>query len=211
VTLRDTLAGMHDLTGGAEQLRSAIEASGYYPDVVADAVFSAVAGERVEAHLVHHEPTIDERDEVRRHVTVLVLTGTRLILAHTDEHAPDDVLPAPYTSSTTEAVNLGAVRTVVVNRMVANPASYVGQEVAVPDANEAVLSVGWGAVSRIDLEPATCGDPGCEADHGYTGVVGSDDFSLRVSAAAEGPEAVSNLLGFARVLSARTVGATGGR
>jgi hypothetical protein len=202
---------MQDVTDRSQDLRSAIEASGYYPDVVADAVFSSVAGEAVEAHLVHHEPTIDERDEVRRHVTVLVLTPTRLILAHTDEHAPDDVLPAPYTSSTTEAVHLRSIRTVVVNRMVANPASYVGKPVVAPGASEAVLSVGWGAVNRVDLEPATCGDPNCDADHGYTGVIGSDDFSLRVSAAAEGPDAVANLLAFAQTLSARTVGATGAR
>jgi hypothetical protein len=201
---------MQHVTDGSQDLRSAIEASGYYPEVVADAVFAAVAGESVEAHLVHHEPTIDERDEVRRHVTVLVLTPARLILAHTDEHAPDDILPAPYTSSTTEAVDLGAVRTVVVNRMVANPESYEGAAV-VSGPSEVVLSIGWGAVNRIDLEPATCGDPACEADHGYTGVLGSDDFSLRVSAAAEGPEAVSDLLDFARALSARTVGAAAAR
>jgi hypothetical protein len=200
---------MHHVTDRSRDLRSAIEASGYYPEVVADAVFAAVAGEPVEAHLVHHEPTIDERDEVRRHVTVLVLTPTRLILAHTDEHAPDEVLSAPYTSSTTEAIHLSAVRTVVVNRMVANPAAYDG--VPVPGASEAVLSLGWGAVNRIDLEPATCGDPACEADHGYTGVVGSDDFSLRVSEAAEGAEAVADLLDFARALSARTVGSAGAR
>jgi hypothetical protein len=202
---------MHDVTDRSHQLRSAIEASGYYPEVVADAVFAALAGEAVEAHLVHHEPTIDERDEVRRHVTVLVLTRTRLILAHTDEHAPDDVLPAPYTSSTTEAIDLNAVRTVVVNRMVANPATFDGKPGPVPGAAEAVLSIGWGAVSRIDLEPAGCTDPNCDADHGYTGVVGSDDFSLRVSAAAEGPEAVGDLLDFARTLSARTAGSSGAR
>ncbi len=188
----------------SEALRSAIEASGYYPEVVSDAVFSAVAGEPVEAHLVHHEPTIDERDEVRRHMTVLVLTPSRLILAHTDEHAPDDLLPAPYTSSNTEAVAISAIRSVVVNRMVADPASYEGRPIPPPGANEAVLTIGWGAVGRIDLEPAACSDPNCEADHGYTGVISSDDFSLRVSAAAEGPEAVANLLGFADALSART-------
>lgn len=189
------------------RLRSAIEASGYYPEVVTEAVSAAVAGEQVEAFLVHHEPTIDERDEVRRHVTVLVLTPSRLVLAHTDEHAPDEVLPAPYTSSSTEAVDLASVRTVVVNRMVANPASFDRRPGAVPLPNEVVLSIGWGAVGRIDLEPAGCGDPECEADHGYTGVVASDDFSLRVSAAAEGPEAVEDLLDFARALSARTAGA----
>jgi hypothetical protein len=198
---------MHDVTDRSAALRADIEASGYYPDVVADAVFAAVAGEPVEAHLVHHEPTIDDRDEVRRHVTVLVLTPSRLILAHTDEHPADEVLPSPYTSTTTEAITLHAVRTVVVNRMVANPESYAGRGVPSPGANEAVLSIGWGGMSRLDLEPATCGDPQCEADHGYTGVVGSDDFSLRVSTAAEGPQAVADLLAFSEALSARTVGA----
>lgn len=194
------------MTDRTDELRTAIEKSGYYPDVVWDAVASAVAGEHVVSHLVHHEPTIDERDEVRRHVTVLVLTQSRLIVAHTDEHAPDDLLPAPYTSSSTEAVTLSAVRSVVVNRMVANPESYAGRPIPAPGANEAVLTIGWGAVGRIDLEPAGCADPDCEADHGYTGVVTADDFSLRVSAAAEGPEAVANLLGFADALSARTAG-----
>ncbi|HYO40131.1 MAG TPA: DUF5998 family protein [Nocardioidaceae bacterium] len=194
---------MTDLT---DSLRVAIEKSGYYPDVVSAAVSSAVAGEHVVSYLVHHEPTIDERDEVRRHVTVLVLTASRLILAHTDEHAPDDLLPAPYTSSSTEAVTLSAIRSVVVNRMVANPQDYAGRPIPSPGANEAVLTIGWGSVGRIDLEPAGCSDPDCEADHGYTGVLSSDDFSLRVSAAAEGPEAVANLLGFADALSARTAG-----
>src|SRR6478672_5516093 len=196
---------------GTRDLRTAIEKSGYYPDVVWDAVQASIAGEHVESFLVHHEPTIDERDEVRRHVTVLVLTASRLILAHTDEHAPADLLPAPYTSSSTEAVTLSAVRSVVVNRMVANPESYAGKAIPAPGANEAVLTIGWGAVGRIDLEPAGCADPDCEADHGYTGVVTSDDFSLRVSAAADGQEAVANLLSFAEALSGRTIGAAGVR
>jgi hypothetical protein len=192
---------MQHVTDRSAALREAIEASGYFPEVVADAVFAAVAGEPVEAHLVHHEPTIDERDEVRRHVTVLVLTPTRLILAHTDDHAPDELLPAPYTSSTTEAINVGSIRNVVVSRMVADPAS---QGSGRRDTAEAVLTIGWGAAGRLDLEPAICADPDCEADHGYSGVLSSDDFSLRVSAAAEGPAAVRGLLDFAAALSART-------
>ncbi len=194
------------MTDRSSDLRSAIEQSGYYPDVVSDAVSAAVAGEPVMSYLVHHEPTIDERDEVRRHVTVLVLTASRLILGHTDEHAPDDLLPAPYTSSSTEAVTLSAVRSVVVTRMVANPASYAAQG-PVAGADEAVLTIGWGAVDRIDLEPAGCSDPSCEADHGYTGVLSADDFSLRVSSAADGPDAVANLLAFAEALSGRTASA----
>jgi hypothetical protein len=136
-----------------------------------------------------------------------VLTPSRLILAHTDDHAPDDLLPAPYTSSTTEAVDVSAIRNVVVSRMVTEPDARRSEPAA---AAEAVLTIGWGASGRIDLEPAICSDPNCDADHGYTGLVASDDFSLRVSAAAEGPGAVRDLLDFAGALSARTSGGGSG-
>lgn len=185
----------------AAELGAAIERTGYYPAVVRAGVEAAVAGERVVSFLVHHEPTID-RDEVRRHISVVVLTPTRLILCHTDEHAPDDLLPQPYTSTSTEAIKLDQVRSVVVNRMVANPAEITSTPVPAPA--EAVLTIGWGGIDRIDLEPATCSDPDCEADHGYTGVVASDDFSLRVSSAADGQAAVDRLLAFAETLSAST-------
>ncbi|WP_230421522.1 DUF5998 family protein, partial [Actinomadura soli] len=58
--------------------------------------------------------------------------------------------------------------------------------------------------AHIDLEPATCGDENCEADHGYTGSVTSDDLSLRVSEAADGADAVGHVLAFAEELSAAT-------
>jgi hypothetical protein len=88
--------------------------------------------------------------------------------------------------------------------MVANPATFAGR--GEPAPIEAVLTVGWGGVSRIDLEPAGCADPECEADHGYTGMLASDDFSLRVSSAADGQAAVDDLLAFSESLSARTQG-----
>ena len=179
------------------ELREAIDRTGYYPEVVADGVDAAIAGEEVVSFYVHHEPTF-ERDEVRRHLTVVVLTPSRLVLAHTDEHTGDDLLPEPYTSTSTEAISLSAVKSVVVTRMIANPTSG-----PTPPA-EAVMTIGWGGVSRIDLEPAGCADPDCDADHGYTGVFASDDFSLRVSAAADGDDAVVGLLSFAESLSART-------
>ncbi|GGO69313.1 DUF5998 family protein [Nocardioides deserti] len=181
----------------ATELRHAIDRTGYYPEVVADGVAAAVAGEQVVSFFVHHEPTF-ERDEVRRHLSVVVLTPTRLVLAHTDEHPGDDLLPEPYTSTSTEAVSLSAVKSVVVTRNIANPTSGPSRPA------EVVMTIGWGGVARIDLEPAGCADPECEADHGYTGVLSSDDFSLRVSAAADGADAVHGLLSFAESLSAAT-------
>ena len=66
---------MHDtsVSDQADALRGAIDRVGYYPTVVAEAVEAAVAGESVTSFVIHHEPTFDQ-DEVRRHVTVLVLT-----------------------------------------------------------------------------------------------------------------------------------------
>ena len=178
-------------------LRTAIERTGYYPEVVADAVAGAVAGEQVVSFYVHHEPTF-ERDEVRRHQSVVVLTPTRLVLAHTDEHAGDDLLP-------------GALHVDV-----HGGGQPVGGEVGgrhpddrQPDQGPAAAR-GGGADDRLGRrQPARprarrCNDPQCEADHGYTGVLASDDFSLRVSAAADGSDAVDGLLSFAESLSART-------
>ena len=185
--------------GVSGDLRDDINRTGYYPDVVADGVFSATGGEDVVSYFVHHETTFDH-EEVRRHLTVLVLTPTRLVIAHTDEHPGDDMLPEPYTSTTSEAVMLSAIRTVIVTRMVANPTKGPGKPA------EAVLTIGWGGVGRLDLEPAGCSDPQCEADHGYTGTLAGDDYNLRVSAAAEGEDAVAGVLAFADALSQRTRG-----
>ncbi|MGH8828893.1 MAG: DUF5998 family protein [Jiangellaceae bacterium] len=186
--------------GTRERVRLAIQQAGYYPDLVADTLETALAGEPVQSYVVHHEPHFD-RDELRRHVSVMVLTPTRLVVGHTDEYPSDEGHALPYATTSTEAVPLDRVSSVVVSRTVTSPASYrVGDP-----AREVVLTVGWGAMSRIDLEPATCGDPDCEADHGYTGALTSDDFTLRVSEAGDGGGRVEDMLTFARELSAATV------
>ena len=182
-----------------ERMKVDIQRSGYYPDLVADALDTALAGETLQDYLVHHEATF-ERDELRRHVTVLALTPSRLIVGHTDEHPADDAHPTAYASASTEAVRLERVDSVVVTRIVGNPAAHAAGN----QAAEVVLTIGWGAVARIDLEPASCSDATCEADHGYTGTASNDDLSLRVSQVADGPDAVRRALGFASSLSQAT-------
>jgi hypothetical protein len=190
--------------GQGDELRSAIERVGYYPSVVTDAVFDALGDDTVTSFLIHHEPTFDH-DEVRRHVTVVVLTPARLILAHTDEHPADEAMTKPYTSTSTEVLPLTRITNVSVTRMVPdNTGAQAGVPVPDPGVEEAVLTVGWGALRRLDLQPASCGDPDCEADHGYGGMLVNDDFSLRISAAADGAAAVQSLLEFARALNATT-------
>ncbi len=195
---------MVDMSAALESLRADIERAGYYPQLVTDGVWSMLAGEEVVDHLVHHEATFDS--ELRRHLSVLVLTPTRLIFGHTDDHPPHGpgagAAPAATAgtaaTTTAEAVALRQVRSVVLSRVVTDAPRYVDDS----SVHEVVITIGWGTMSRLDLEPAACEDPDCEADHGYTGSLTADDFVLRVSEAAEGHELVRRAQEFAASVSA---------
>src|SRR3984893_3227642 len=101
---------MRETRAAAHGRRTSIERSGYYPALVADAVESALGTETVLAYVVHHEATFDPAMEVRRHVTVLVLSPTRLLVCHTDEHPPSETMPHPHATTTTETVRLDRVQ-----------------------------------------------------------------------------------------------------
>jgi hypothetical protein len=175
---------------GRTPLRHSINQAGYHPEMVWNAVADALATEDPVAHVVHQETTFDAQ-EVRRHVTVLALTPTRLIMAHADEQ---ETLGGPGVAATTEAVPLSRIGSVVMSKTYERTGAII----------DAVLTIGWGAVSRIDLAPAHCADENCDADHGYSGTISSDDVQLRVAAAAEGSEAVAHLVAFGVALSAAT-------
>ena len=106
---------------------------------MADSLATSVSGEDLIAYAVHHEATFD-RDELRRHITVLALTATRLIVAHVDEHGAPDGSKEPSTASaSTEAVRLEKVDSVVVTRVVPDPATYSPET----DPIEVMLTIGW--------------------------------------------------------------------
>jgi len=184
-------------------MRSAIERSGYYPGLVSDAVSSAVGSEPVISYVVHHDAHFDPGLEVRRHMTVLALTPTRLVFSHTDEYPADETDPdaRPQAETSTEAVRFARISSVALTRVIPDPASYVP---GVTGPSEVVLTIGWNVLSHLELEPAHCGDESCEADHGYTGTITADDLTMRVSEAADGEDAIRQVLAFARALSEAT-------
>ena len=190
-------------TASADGMLSAIERSGYYPGLVADAVSSAIGAEQVVSYFVHHDAHFDPGMEVRRHMTVLALTPTRLVHSHTDEYPADESVPEsrPQAETSTEAIRCARIFSVALTKVIPDPARYVPGETM---PSEVVLTIGWNALRRLELEPAHCGDENCDADHGYTGSVTSDDVTLRISEAADGADAVRQVLDFARALSAAT-------
>lgn len=181
--------------------RLEIERSGYYPALVIDAVAGALGDEGAEAFVVHHEATFDPAMEMRRHITVMLLTRTRLIVCHTDEHPPSEPGGAPHASTTTDGIQLGNIQSVALTRVVPDPAKYVPGTLPSELVLSVSLSVNWGAIAHIDLEPAACADESCELDHGYTGAITAEPLTLRVSQAADGAESVTNMLNFAQALS----------
>ncbi|MFD6445975.1 DUF5998 family protein [Promicromonospora sp. NPDC060204] len=188
----------HAPTDARDDLTAHLHRAGYYPELVADVLDVALAGEEVVAHLVQAETTFDS--EVRRHLTVLVLTPTRLVTAHVDDHTGEDPARSGSASATTEVVPVREIRSVALTHVIADPAQYPQSGAT----REVTLAVGWGAVSRVDLEPASCVDPNCTADHGLTGQVTPDDVVVRVSGEAEGDAAVRAAVDFARALSRAT-------
>jgi hypothetical protein len=179
-----------------QDLRAAIERSGYYPGLVTDAVSSALGAEPVTAFFAHHDAIFDPGMEVRRHMTVLALTPTRLVYPQA----------RPRAETSTEAIRCSRVTSVSVTRVVPDPTTYVP---AVTMPSEVILTIGWNVLSHVELEPAHCGDESCEADHGYLGTITADDLTLRISEAADGADAVQQVLSFASALNDATARAGG--
>jgi hypothetical protein len=89
--------------------------------------------------------------------------------------------------------------------MYAQPQNYTPSD----PVRELTLSIAWSGGQRLDVGPASCGDPQCEADHGYTGTISQEDIVLRISSEADGPRAVQDAKIFARALRAANTGAPG--
>lgn len=176
-----------------------IDASGYFPELIADAVAMAVGSEVLVAHLVHLEATFNS-DEVHRHVTVLALTPSRLVISHTDD-AGEAGTGAGQAITSTESVSLAQISSVTLTQVLARPEAHGRRESHV---TETWLTLGWGSVRRVDVEPAQCSDPTCEADHGYSGTLVGDDLTIRMSPAADGADTVAQLISFATAVQHAT-------
>jgi hypothetical protein len=177
-------------------LSAAIQTIGYYPEVVFEAIDSAIASDAVRGYVMQHEATFDQ-ESLHRHMTVVALTDHRLIICHTDENAPDEMRPYSSATAATEAVKISAITSVVVHRTYRDPANFKGSD----SIEEIVITLGWGGVARHEFGSAACDDPECEAEHGYNGQTVNEDLSIRVSRAADGEARMNQAIEFARLLS----------
>lgn len=170
-------------------LLAELDAAGYFPQTAASSIARALRSATPIAHLVRAETTFDG-PEVRRHLTVLVLTRTHLLITHLDDDQADALNPSQVVASC-ERVRLDRLHTTGLSQV------FDTEGAAVPGVEaEVTLALTWGGSRRLDLERAWCEDPDCQADHGYTGALSPGDLALRVSALADGTGAVQAALRF---------------
>ncbi|WP_285724166.1 DUF5998 family protein [Psychromicrobium xiongbiense] len=184
----------------SQSLDQALDRAGFYPRLVSDVVADALEGQECLSHLVQVE-THFEQNEVHRHITVLALTGDFLVVAHVDDQQLDEQGSQMVAQVSTESVPVSQIRSVILSYVYAQPQDYQGND----PIRELSLSIGWAGSQRLDLAPASCGDPQCEADHGYTGTMAQEDLVMRVSVEADGPQAVYDAKVFARTLRSASV------
>ena len=170
-------------------LLTELETAGYFPQTAAHSLQRLLRSTRPVAHLVRPETTFDG-PEVRRHLTVVVLTATHLLITHLDDD-PADALNPSQVVSTTERIRLQRITATGLSQVFDTDGQLnPGQE------SEITLGVTWDGSRRVDLERAVCEDPGCQLDHGYTGSIAPSDLALRISALADGTGAVEEALAF---------------
>ncbi|GAA1738949.1 cell wall biosynthesis glycosyltransferase [Rothia terrae] len=172
-----------------------IKRAGFYPELVLDEVATVFEPDEIISHLVQLETHID-REEVHRHITVLVLTDTHLLVAHLDDQQLDEEGSIVAAHINSEIVPLRRLGTVTSNLTYLQPQHYApGMR-----ASELQLSIAWTGSQRIDAGPADCPDPHCAAEHGYTGSAVREDIMVRVSASADGAAAIISAQKFASAL-----------
>src|SRR5699024_1608582 len=161
-----------------------LQSAGYYPQLTQGILADSLFDEPVLAHFVHIDTHVDS-ESIHRHVTAFVLTETRLLLVHVDDDPNTEPAAKPRAVTSSGSLELCSLRTVMLGRSCACPATSRPGDKRV----EVSLTRSWSAANRIEAFPETWGDPNRIGDHGYGGSSLAEDVMLGVSAEAEGKAA----------------------
>ena len=159
-----------------------IERGGFYPKAVQRALRRALGAAEPLATLCQVDTGFD-RGSVFRHLTVASLTDRAIVQLHVDE------------------MDGGSATIATAVHRVGDIAGYSTMEVYTDPENASGLSEMTIALDR-------CDDPNCMADHGLTGTSFPDDMTFRISAAADGQDALDEAMVFvdhlARLMGTRS-------
>ena len=164
-----------------------IERGGFYPKAVQRALRRALGTAEPLATLCQVD-TVFDRGSVFRHLTVASLTDRAIVQLHVDE------------------MDGGSATIATAVHRVGDIAGYSTMEVYTDPENasglsEMTIALDLKGARRLELEPARCDDPNCMADHGLTGTSFPDDMTFRISAAADGQDALDEAMVFVDYLA----------
>ncbi|WIV42739.1 DUF5998 family protein [Glutamicibacter nicotianae] len=189
----------YSTTPGAELQHDLVRA-GFYPQMVQDVLAEAMMGQPVLDHYVHLETHFDHT-EVHRHITVMVMSEKVLFILHVDDQQLDDHGKDVMAQVSVEMISLARIASVATSFVYHQPQHYSSAD----PVKELTFGLSWDGTKRIDLAPASCGDPPCDADHGLNGTSQPEDLVIRVSAEADGQQAVNKAREFAVRLRLATI------
>ncbi len=166
-----------------------IEELGFYPELVTRSLRRALGGKELLALLLQLDAGFDH-GSLFRHLNVVAVSTGSLVQLHVDELEDGGATVA-------SAIHpLRAIRGMSYMEQVTSPERQGGA------VTEITIAVNLGSARRGDVETLQCEDPECVADHGFTISSIPDDLTIRVSAAADGLDALAQAEEFVDVLSA---------
>lgn len=166
-----------------------IENLGFYPDLVTRALRRTLAGADPISCVLQVEAAFDH-GSMFNHLNALALTEKVLVQLHVDEQDDGTAMIA------TAIHPVETIQGVSFMEVVGAP------ETGESSTQEVTIGLNLGAVRRADIEPARCEDPMCTNDHGFQSVSIPDDVNMRISAAADGIDALDRAQHFIDALSA---------
>ena len=118
-----------------------------------------------------------------RHLTIASLTDRAIVQLHVDE------MDGGSATIATAVHRVGDIAGYSTMEVYTDPENATG-------LSEMTIALDLKGARRLELEPAHCDDPNCMADHGLTGSSFPDDLTFRISAAADGQDALDEAMAF---------------
>lgn len=148
----------------------------FYERLVLHSLTNLRGNRELEAFLLDSSTSF-ENDGLVRQQLILMLTQTDLMVCYIEEIAdlPDSDSKLRISTEIVPIQKLGPFQ---VQRYYSNPGRFGSADSYL---NEVVLSLSWTRTQAIDIGPASCDDPECTNEHGYTGQSRLGDYSAKYS------------------------------
>jgi hypothetical protein len=148
----------------------------FYDRLVLNSLSNLRGAKEIQAFLLDSSTSF-EHDGLVRQQLVLMLTESELLVCYVEEIAemPDSDSKLRVSTEIVPIRRLGPFQ---VQRYYSNPAKFGSSESVL---NEVVLSLSWTGNQALDIGPASCDDPECTNEHGFTGQSRMGDYTAKYS------------------------------